>query len=193
MILLVKKRDARYINYENEMRQKKIDDDFLKKKLKIENEITRKEIQNQKKFEYDNDITTKEQRDNERQKAFLLADNDEDEDDILNIGCQSDNIQNEYILQEQIRNMKINDHISRNNSSIETVVNMLETTIDNNNSNNDDSNLDNSPIINSASYNCEICEKEFKLELQLNQHLLSKPHLKKVKESLKSNKKKTVK
>lgn len=158
----VKKRDPRYLAHEADLKRRKMEEDEAKKRLKIESELLRKEVRCRKQAEYENDADALQQREKERQKAFLLADNEDDDDaDEL---CHSDD---EQLLQNQLRHLKMSDpdDIVHTGDAAR-----IDTTASEN------------------EYNCDICSKEFRSEMQLKQHLSSKPHLKKLKDHSKSSK-----
>jgi len=152
LVRFVKKRDPRYLAHEADLKRRKLEEDEAKRRLKIESELLRKEMRCRKQAEYENDAEALEQREKERQKAFLLADNEDDTDEL----CHSDD---EQLLQDQLRHLKM--------SNPEDLIHAGVVQID-------------------MQHTCEICSKEFKLEMQLKQHLSSKPHLKKLKDHCKS-------
>jgi len=152
----VKKRDPRYLAHEADLKRRKIEEDEAKKLLKIESELLRKEMRCKKQAEYENDTEALEQREKERKKAFLLADNEDDADEH----CHADD---EQLLQDQLRLLKMSDP----DDLVYTGDAARTDTIE---------------------YNCDICSKVFRSEMQLKQHLSSKPHLKKLKDISKSSK-----
>jgi DnaJ family protein A protein 5 len=154
----VKKRDPRYLAHEADLKRRKIEEDEAKKRLKIESELLRKEMRCKKQAEYENDTEALEQREKERKKAFLLADNEDDADEH----CHSDD---EQLLQDQLRLLKMSDpdDLVYTGDAARTDTSTIE-------------------------YNCDICSKVFRSEMQLKQHLSSKPHLKKLKDISKSSK-----
>jgi DnaJ homolog subfamily A member 5 len=76
----VKKRDPRYVTYESEIKRKKLEEEELKKALKLEQTQLKKEKREQKMREHETDMEYLEARENERTEAFLLADLSEEDD-----------------------------------------------------------------------------------------------------------------
>ena len=164
----VKKRDPRFLAYENEIKARKAEEDEKKRLQKVEELTARKDRRERAQLEHENDTEWLEARDNERKAAFLLADNeDEDEDNIKmsgGLGGGGGESDDEMQLQNKLRNASLKDAAGAA----------------------EDPAADGSA---EETYCCALCEKEFKTEIQLTQHNASKVHRQKVKDQAKAQKK----
>eukprot|EP01034_Spumella_vulgaris_P002211 gene2211-2880_t len=109
----VKKRDPRFLAYENEIKARKAEEDEKKRLQKVEELTARKDRRERAQLEHENDTEWLEARDNERKAAFLLADNeDEDEDNIKmsgGLGGGGGESDDEMQLQNKLRNASLKD------------------------------------------------------------------------------------
>ncbi|KAJ1436159.1 hypothetical protein B484DRAFT_445751 [Ochromonadaceae sp. CCMP2298] len=166
----VKKRDPRYIAYDVETKRRKKEEEELKVALKLEETQARKERRSELQAQHANDQGEQEKRTEERQRAFLLADDSSESDD------------DERFM--QARSARGGDESSEEETLTKGVAAMG---IDNSGEKGPAAVV--SPE-DAATYACEVCGKDFKLEGQLTQHLASKVHRKKVQDLEKSKKKK---
>ena len=172
----VKKRDPRVAAYEADVLRRKQEAEELKRALKAEEMQARKEKREKIKQEYENNLDEIETRAKERKGAFLLADNSSDDEDRGAVGGGADS-EDEKDVQRSLQKMSLGS-----SSSAGGISGGIIGTGDAENANTDAGET-------VPGFHCALCCKEFKTDLQLSQHINSKPHRTKVKEQMKSQKK----
>ena len=157
----IRKRDPRVMKFELEARARKEDDERKKIELKLEVESKRREKRELSRIALENNGEEVLRRQQERQGAFLLADNESDEEDEYDELAEGD-----------IEDIKANADYAK--------LNIDEKASEQPDEHDDDD--DKCDV-------CEVCSKTFKTEAQLLQHLASKNHRKKAQEMEKKSKK----
>jgi DnaJ family protein A protein 5 len=179
LVAFVKKRDPRYAAFEEVKRQRKAEDAAKKleaKKLEAERKKADREKWRQAAEE------ERGLREKERERAFLLADNDsdlEEEDAMHHLASAADlpteaDIETVFSLQGA--------SLKEPGASASITEDGTEDVQTEGGDDGDDGN--------GGSFNCEVCAKSYKTAMQLSQHLQSKNHRKKVQEVEKASKKK---
>lgn len=179
LVAFVKKRDPRYAAFEEAKKQRKAEEAARKleaKKLEVERKKAEREKWRQAAEE------EREAREKERERAFLLADNDsdmeDDDDDRLHRYATTADLPPAEGDPETVFAMK---GLSFNETPV--VAGEGSEAVEASEEGGDDDEED-------GSFNCEACAKAYKTAMQLNQHLQSKNHRKKVQELEKAAKKK---
>ena len=213
LVAFVKKRDERLFAFEEEKNRKKKEEADRKEELKKQEKERRKELREQWKNNYQEES---EVRDQERVGAYLLADNEsgdelaggsskkgrkgrknnrkvvieDDEEDQEGLSTARpgvfENFESEGVSEvtSRVDSMSMSTTVSTDTGDVDTeatVVTEGELEQD------EDENLDDE--LEGELFCCEVCSKSFKTEAQMNQHLQSKVHRKKVQEMEKAAKK----
>jgi hypothetical protein len=228
LVAYVKKRDQRLMAIEEERLKKKKEDEIRKEEEKKKEKERRKEVREQWKQTQEQEI---EARQEERNGAFLLADNEsEDEmyrsskgssrkgkkgkgsskrfqDDFDEEGLESgpglvsssgrfENFESEGVAQVsgKLEEVRLNDNtgvtVEENGMAPESVpVNEEEVGEVTINDGTEGDGAEDDEDDDDALFCCEVCNKNFKSEAQLMQHLASKVHRKKVQDMQKQSKK----
>jgi DnaJ family protein A protein 5 len=159
----IKKRDPRIIAHDGEMKRRRKEEEEVKMALKVEETLARKERRSELQAQHASDQGEQEKRTQERQRAFMLADESDessDDDHLMQAPGRGDGGESsEEEILKGVAAMGI-DSGEKGAGEVE------------------------------AGLRCEVCGKDFKLELQLTQHLASKVHRKKEQEMEKLQKKK---
>jgi DnaJ family protein A protein 5 len=194
LVAFVKKRDPRVAKYEQEKQLKKQEELQRKENEKKLQKQRRQEQRELWKQQY-NQEEEETMRNQERKGAFLLADNDSDYDEINSNHMRAD--ENEYTVDGSTEEEQLYAQVSKLNVTNEgdvqaesgkdsvpehvfESVNKSTTSIgeDEDAAAEDAEDEEDGGVL----YKCEACSKNFKTEAQLNQHLQSKVHRKKVQE-----------
>lgn len=174
----VKKIDPRFLNYENEVKRRNAEQEELKKTQKAEALAERKKRREQQMLEHENDTEWQEKRNTERKAAFLLADNEQEEDEVLTIGMSKG--EEEIQLQKELRKASLDDFIpGREGESTKNGAEGEEA--------------DATGEGGDGAFACELCAKSFETEAQLAHHCTNRQHRKKVQELAKKAPKRTPK
>ena len=194
LVMYVKKRDPRVIAIELEKSRLKQEEEQRRLQAKEQEMKRRKELKSQYQQAYSLNEEEQLHREQERSKAFLLADQDSEDEEDVDIHEPVDDIRDDErnIAEEQLQARIASLHLQRQSGDGDVANNggKCLTTNDFNEEGDFDNNEEEDKSDEAASYfNCEICSKSFKTEAQLNQHLASKVHRKKVQEAQKKDKK----
>lgn len=215
LVGFLKKRDERFLSFEEEKMKKKKEELERKEEMKRQEKERRKELREQ--WRNSAKVDT-EVRDQERVGAYLLADNEsddenagggkrgrkgrkgnrkafleEDEEDADNTNYaapgvfETFNSEGVSTMTAALESVAISETVPTDAGDVDTqatVVTEGELAVDEDDDEDDDEEDDDGEV-----FVCEVCNKQFKTEAQINQHLQSKVHRKKVQELEKLNKK----
>ena len=160
----VRKRDPRIKAIDEENQRLREEAEELRKIHKLEKQEEKRQLREQAKILQETDVEEIKRRNEERQGAYLLADDESDEDTDEN---DEDIEEKEAILQQKLE-------LKRNQKKYN-----IHTSDDEEDNDDDDD----------TEHNCDVCNKIFKTSQQLSQHLASKVHRQAVKDFEKKIKK----